>query len=221
LRSRRAGSGFSANLQHQVNDAHTLRLHVQHSNSDAQNQGIGSFDLPERAFSRSDADGEFRLGHEATLHRTLWSEFRLQIRWRSSQSTSASDATTVRVLDAFTSGGAQVEGGRRSHTLNVGEDLWFTVRKVHKIGVGRIREWRRLPWRRTAQSEWHVHVRQPRHVRAGVPTTFTQRVVLNPVFEYSTYRTNWYVQDDYRVRNDLLLNLGLRGDAQSHLASRW
>jgi len=40
---------------------------------------------------------------------------------------------------------------------------------------------------------------------------------VNPAFEYSTYRTNWYAQDDYRVRDDLLLNLGIRGDAQSHL----
>jgi hypothetical protein len=53
---------------------------------------------------------------------------------------------------------------------------------------------------------------------AGVPTTFTERIVVNPAFEYSTYRTNWYVQDDYRLRNDLLLNLGIRGDVQSHLS---
>jgi hypothetical protein len=210
--------GFSADLQHQVNDAHTLRLHVERSSGDARNQGIGSFDLPERAFSRSDADGEFRLGHDATIHRSLWSEFKFQVRWRSSESTSASDATTVRVLDAFTSGGAQVEGGRRSHSVNVGEDLWFTLRKVHKIGVGGSVNGGVFRGDERRNQNGTFTFASLDMFAAGVPTTFTERIVVNPVFEYSTYRTNWYVQDDYRVRNNLLLNLGVRGDAQSHLS---
>jgi len=210
--------GFSADLQHQVNDAHTLRLHIQRRGGDAANQGIGSFDLPERAVSRSDTDGEFRLGHEATLHRSVWSEFKFQLRWRSSQSTSASDATTVRVLDAFTSGGAQVQGGRRSHDVNVGEDLWFTVRKLHKIGVGGSVSGGVFRGDERRNQNGTFTFASLDMFAAGMPTTFTERIIVNPAFEYSTYRTNWYVQDDYRVRNDLLLNLGIRGDAQSHLS---
>ena len=51
---------------------------------------------------------------------------------------------------------------------------------------------------------------------AGLPTTFTQRVG-DPTYEYSMYRFGWLLQDDYRVRRNLMINMGLRHDFQTHM----
>ena len=69
------------------------------------------------------ARGQFRFGQEGTFRRKVWNEFRFQARWRSSDSVSASDATTIRVPDAFTGGGAsegyEDEKGRLSEVIGV------------------------------------------------------------------------------------------------------
>ena len=46
--------------------------------------------------------------------------------------TSAVEAPTIRVNDAFTSGGAQVRGGQHSQTGTVGADLDY-VRGIHTL----------------------------------------------------------------------------------------
>ena len=55
--------------------------------------------------------------------------------------------------------------------------------------------------------------------RAGQPTTFTQRMG-NPAFWYTMSRFTVSAQDDYRVRPNLMLHLGVRQDVQTHLPDR-
>ncbi len=43
---------------------------------------------------------------------------------------------TIRVLDAFTVGGAQIRGGRRTRDFNLENELEFTVRKTHQMTFG-------------------------------------------------------------------------------------
>ncbi len=59
------------------------------------------------------SDGEIRLSHRTTIRRQYVNNLRLQYQWSNSEAESASDAMTIRVLDAFTIGGAQISGGRR------------------------------------------------------------------------------------------------------------
>jgi hypothetical protein len=219
IRQPNARFGVSARLEHAFNPAQTLRVEFRRSRSDAENQGLGEFDLPERAFSRHSTDGELRVQQRSTLRRRVINEFRVQYGWQTSESASASQATTIRVPDAFTSGGAQIQGGRRSRDVRVEDELEFTVRGSHQISTGftvsgaydRGDELRNAAGTFTFASLDMFE--------AGRPTTFTQRLG-NPAFSYSMYQFGWHIQDDYRVRRNLMVNLGLRHEFQTHLQDR-
>ncbi len=60
---------------------------------------------------------------------------RLQLRLNRSASISQLEAPTVRVLDGFTSGGAQVSGGRSQKDVELTSDLNY-VTGIHTIRTG-------------------------------------------------------------------------------------
>jgi hypothetical protein len=143
-------------------------------------------------------------------------DLRLQYGWRTSKSISASDDTVIRVLDAFTAGGAQIQGGSRSRELEIEDELEFTVGRAHEITTGFTINAAayRADERRNAQGTYTFDSLEA--YAAGIPTTFTQRVG-NPAIDFSMAQVGWHAQDNYRVHRTLMLNLGLRHDFQSHL----
>jgi hypothetical protein len=208
--------GISGRVEHALSPAQRLRVEVRRNANESLNQGIGEFDLPERAYARDAVDGQVRIGHEMTLQRRFVNELRVQLAWRTAESNAASDATAIRVLDAFASGGAQIQGGRRTRSVEIEDELELTLARVHQVSTGFTingstesgDEWRNAGGTFTFASL--------ETFAAGQPTTFTQRVG-DPRFDYSLFRYGWFVQDDYRVRRNLMLNLGVRHELQTHL----
>jgi hypothetical protein len=208
--------GFNARVDHVVNAAHTIRLQVSQSGTDARNQGIGEFDLPERAFLREQSTRELRFSHDGTFRRRFVNQLRFQVNRRSTESSSTSDATTVRVLDAFTAGGAQIQGGRRSQTFELEDEIEFTVRRQHQITAGVTFNISHYSSDEQRNANGTFTFASLAMLEAGLPTTFTQRVG-SPVLRYGMHRLGLHFQDNYRVRRNLMVNLGLRYDRQSHV----
>ncbi|MGI9065401.1 MAG: hypothetical protein ACR2HX_03225 [Pyrinomonadaceae bacterium] len=78
------------------------------SSSKTKNGGFGGFDLLSRASDSSSSDHTFRLTETAVVNASTVNEVRAQyIRRRSSQE-STNNSPTIRVLDAFTGGGANI-----------------------------------------------------------------------------------------------------------------
>ena len=208
--------GLWTRVSHQFTPAQALRVDVRGSVSEARNQGISEFDLPERAFTSKGSAAELHVGHHATLRGRFVNDLRFSAEWNRGELFSARDERTIRVLDAFTSGGAQQRGGHRSRTFEIENELEFTVREQHEITTGL----------RIARSDYHGDENSDAFgtytfaslaaFEAGRPTTYTQRVG-DPTYQYSMERYGWFVQDDYRLRRNLMINLGLRHDFQSHL----
>jgi hypothetical protein len=208
--------GINLEVEHAVNSSHEIRGELRSSGSTARNQGIGEFDLPERALTREQDDGRLRLAHRATFRRRYVNDLRVQVGWRSSDSISASEAQTLRVLDAFTSGGAQVSGGRRSHQLEIEDEIEFSVGRRHQLSAGFSVNRNRFAVDERRNEAGTFTFSSLEAFERGLPATFTQRLG-NPQFDYSMLQFGWSVQDDIRVRPNLLLNLGLRHDLQTHL----
>jgi hypothetical protein len=208
--------GFSARVEQAFNPSQTLRVEIRRRHDRASNQGIGEFDLPERAYARERTNGRLRVSHRTALP-SLVNDMRVQFEWDAVESSSASDATTIRVLDAFTSGGAQRSGGGRTKELEIENDLELTIGQQHQITTGmRLRADYYSGDESQNQSGTFTFASLD-DFAAGTPTTFTQRIG-DPRYAYSMYRADWNVQDNYRIRRNLLLNLGLRHDMQTHLA---
>jgi hypothetical protein len=208
--------GFWTRIDHQVTDTQTIQVNLARDVSNAHNQGIGRFDLPERAFSRDASNAELQVGHHSTVGSRVVSDLRFTLGWGSNELSSVSDARTIQVLDAFTSGGAQQRGRQQYRNFGVQNDLEFTVRQKHQITVGLSIDGAHYRGDQHANASGTYQFSSLASLEAGQATTFIQRVG-DPTYAYSMNHFGWHIQDDYRVGRKILLNLGLRHDFQTHL----
>jgi hypothetical protein len=210
---------FNLRVDHAVNKSHTLRGSFQQNGNDQRNLGIGNFDLSDRGFTRTSADSMLRLSESGPLSRSWFAESRLQIRRGSSDNFSSVETPTVRVLDAFTAGGAQVAGGRRSTDVEYATDLDF-AKRGHSLRMGTLVEGGF--YRSDNRSNYLGTYTFPSlaDYDAGRPATYTRRTG-NPLVEYSQWQAGFYVQDDWRVRKNLTLSAGVREEFQTHLDDHW
>ena len=91
---------------------HALRFSFARNTSNRRNLGVGGFNLASTAYRQRMADNTLRLSENGPLGKRFFTESRLQVRWTDSRSTSSVEAPTIRVNDAFTTGGAQQAGGQ-------------------------------------------------------------------------------------------------------------
>ena len=218
---RRPADRLNVNLRvdHAIHKSHTLRGSYQQNGSDLENQGVGSFDLADRAYTRTSDERVLRLSESGPLSRFWYAESRLQVRRATSESVADVEAPTVRVLDAFTSGGAQLAGGRESTDIEYATDIDF-AKRGHAMRMGVLVEggW----YRSDSRSNYLGTFTFPSlaDYDAGRPATFTQRTG-NPLVRYSQWQAGLYFQDDWRLRKNFTLSGGLRQELQTHLGDRW
>ncbi|MCL4846922.1 MAG: TonB-dependent receptor [Acidobacteria bacterium] len=206
-------------LEHGFGRTHALRAEFQRGTIDATSLGVGDFDLPERAFSRTTTSQVLRLSDSGMVSKTLLNEVRVQVRWQQVETTPEVLAPTVRVLDAFTSGGAQIDGTRESRLVEIGDNLDYAVGR-HALRFGVLFEWGRHETAVAQNALGTFTFASLDDYAAGRPVNFTQRVG-DPRVGYSTGEFAWYVQDDIRLRQDLTVSLGLRHEWQQHVDRAW
>jgi len=210
---------FNLRVDHALNKAHTLRGSFQQNGTDSRNLGVGNFDLADRAYTRTTAESVLRLSESGPINKLWFAESRLQVRRATTDSSSAFEAPTVRVLDAFTSGGAQVAGGRESTDVEYASDIDF-AKRGHAMRMGALVEggW----YRSDNRSNYLGTYTFPSlaDYDTGRPATFTQRTG-NPLVDYSQWQAGLYYQDDWRIRKNFTLSMGVREEVQTHLPDRW
>src|SRR5262245_21399687 len=193
----------------------TLRFGYNMSRFTSDNQGIGGYDEPERAFSTSNLSHNFRVQHFGPLGRRAFSRSRLQVIWSDSDTQSAIEAPTIRVLDAFTSGGAQRAGGDHSRLFDVGSDVDYVLgRNSFRAGVALTGGWYRS--NSTSNYLGQYTFDNLDAYLAGQPSQYTRRIG-DPLIEYRNVQAGMYLQDDIRVRKNLTLTPGIRYELQTHV----
>jgi len=209
---------FNGRIDHALTKSQTLRATFQQNDSDQQNLGVGSFDLPERAFTRTSSDSLLRLAESGPWSRNVFVESRVQLHWMSTASASMSDLPTVRVLDAFTAGGAQQSGGRRGTEAEWATNIdWAKGRHAMRAGTlvegGAYHSDTRSNYLGTYTFASLADYKDTR------PSIYTRRAG-NPLVEYSHWQAGAFVQDDWRIRKNLTVSAGLRHELQTHLDDR-
>ena len=207
---------FNGRIDHALNSSHTLRGYVQQNGNEQRNLGVGGFDLDERAYSRTLDDTILRVSESGPWSKTLFGESRLQVRRQSSAAISAFEGQTIRVLDTFTSGGAQQAGGRESTDVEWATNIDW-ARGRHAVRFGALVEggWYRSDNRTNYLGTFVFPSRAD--YEAQRPATYTQRIG-DPLVEYSQWQAGFFVQDDWRARSNLTLSVGVRQEFQTHLA---
>ena len=210
---------FNGRLDHALTTSHTLRANYQQNASEQSNLGVGNFDLENRAYSRRSDDRLLRFSENGPWSKSLFGETRLQIHWTTTESTSAVEAPTVRVLDSFTSGGAQQAGGREATEIEYATNVDWTKGR-HSLRSGALVEG---GWYRSDNRTNYLGTYTFTSLglfEAGIASNYTRRIG-DPLVTYSQWQAGFYVQDDWRARKNLTLSAGVRQETQTNLGDRW
>jgi hypothetical protein len=192
-----------------------LRASYQRTAADRGNLGVGAYDLTERGYSNSMWDNMIRISENGPLGRQQFLESRLQVRWSDSEDRASVELPTVRVLDAFTRGGAQRSGGRRNLDFEAATDLDI-VRGSHSYRVGVLAEGGNYRTDENSNYLGTYTFASLAEFDAGRPLSFTRRTG-DPTIQYRNFQFGAYVQDDYRISRSVLVSYGVRYEAQTLL----
>jgi hypothetical protein len=203
------------NFDYAITKDQTLRVSYNQNDSTQRNLGVGAYDLPEHAFSSEEHFHTVRVQEAGPLGRRFFTNTRLEFSWSDTGSRSTLEVPTIRVNDAFTSGGAQVSGGRHTRTFNLSSDLDY-VRSIHSVRAGITLLGGSYRSDDTSNYLGTYTFESLDAYAAGLPRSYTRRIG-DPNIDYWNLQAGMYVQDDIRVRKGLTLSPGLRYEAQTHL----
>jgi hypothetical protein len=193
----------------------TLRFGYNLSRFNNHNMGVGGYDQIERAYSTDNDVQNIRIQHFGPVGRRAFSRSRLQLFVSDTKTRSATQAETIRVNDAFTSGGAQLSGTDRSTRINFGSDFDY-VRGKHSWRTGILLD--AGSYRSDTASNYlgTFTFDNLDAYLAGHPSNYSRRLG-DPHLSYRMFQAAVYVQDDIRPRKNLTLSPGVRYEVQTHV----
>ena len=215
LRTPRDNARVNANVDYAVTLNQTLRFGYFGNRNTVDNLGIGEYDFEERAYSTENSNHNVRMQHMGPLGRRMFLRNRMQVSWSDSESHSALELPTVRVLDSFTRGGAQRAGGQHTRSVTAAGDLDY-VRGIHSYRAGLEFNYLRVRADDTTNYLGTYTFESPEAFEEGRPRSYTQRVG-DPNIRYNNLQGGAYLQDDMRLRRNLTLSAGMRYEAQTHV----
>lgn len=200
---------------YQLSDAHSLGIDVEHTVTGRENQGIGGFNLPERASETQGNTWDVNLRQFSAVSPAAVYETRFNISTEQSATAPLTEAPRIDVLDAFGSGGAQnrSEYAGRAYAFSnlytrLGEKL--TVRAGFE---GTYRSRRSLSRENFGATFTFSSLET---YRDGAALSY--RVSRgDPLLETRQWESAGFVQNDLVVTPELTLMLGVRYDVQANL----
>jgi hypothetical protein len=215
-RSTNDSTNFTLGFEHSLTNNQGLLLNFQRQESEQLNQGVGGFNLPERASTRQSNSNQFRFRLQGVLGTTMLNEVRLQVNRNGNEAFSLSGAPTVVVQDAFSRGGAGINSNSSTDRVELAENFDFNVGPRHQMRVGLLLEgawYSNFDERNKAGTFTYRTIDD---YRAGILQQYTQRLgTLDTSF--SQYQAGFYWSDEFRLHRDFTLGMGVRNEMQSRI----
>ena len=212
-------TNVTAGIEHALTNNQTLRLEYRRAASEAGNQGVGDFTLPERATERSGNDDQVRFQVQGLVRKTMLHEVRVQFNRQASEASSLTSGPSVNVIDTFNIGGAGVNNHGSSRTLEVADNLDFNIGRAHAMRVGLLFEGGSYDNFDARNAAGTFIFSNRESYLASRPLQFTQRIGQVDT-SFSQYQLGLYWQDDIRINRDLSVSLGLRQEMQSLIGDK-
>jgi hypothetical protein len=203
-------------IEHALTNNQTLRLEYRHGENKVENNGVGGFNLPERAYNTDSSNNQLRAQAQGIVGKNMLHEVRLQLYSQQNAQSSLSSAPTIIVLDAFSRGGAGVASNGSSRTFELADNLDFNIGRKQQMRVGFLLEggrFQNFDARNAAGTFTYATIEA---FNADRPLNFTQRNgEVNTRFRQ--YALGFYWSDDIRVNNKFSVGIGVRNEMQSHI----
>ncbi|HWS53989.1 MAG TPA: carboxypeptidase regulatory-like domain-containing protein, partial [Pyrinomonadaceae bacterium] len=210
---------FSPRLDWQLNPTNTLVARYTFETNRREDEGVGGFDLPERAFDMENTQHTLQLTETAVINQSVINETRFQYVRERRRREGGSLEPTIRVLDAFTGGGSQIglsfDDEDRFELQNYTSWAW----RNHSLKAGA--RLRHLSLRDVSPQNFAgtFTFTSLENFAAGRPSQFS---ISGGDPEARVKQTDFspFIQDDWRVRPNLTVSAGLRYEAQTNIEGR-
>jgi hypothetical protein len=218
LRSEGLTVAYSGAVNYALTRDQALRIMVTGSHVTRGNLGVGQRDLRDRAYMTDFNLFGIRLRETGPLGRRFVTNTKVALDVQRWETRSATEAPSVVVQDAFTSGGAQKKGTTRQMSFLVQQDFdYIRGRQAWKAGVlvegGAFRS-------AAASNYLGTYFYESLETYSdGRPQSYTQTIG-DPSVAYGNVQAGLFLQNEIRPRKNLALNLGLRYESQVRTLSR-
>ena len=197
------------------------------------------FTLPERGSDATNTNHTLQISETYLINANLIHESRLRYQHEVSTATADTQGAAINVLDSFNGGGSPCCPSKTRLDQLDWQDYLTWTHKKHTIKGGFQLEYdndRNLAATNFNGTYTFSSLAQYSNVINGIdvpldptdpnsplvaarPTQFTINRG-DPMVRYNQYEAAWFVQDDFRLRPNLTLSLGLRHEFQSHLQDK-
>lgn len=218
---------FRPRFDFTINENHTLVARYGFERERDENAGLGGFDLLSRAYNSRESEHVLQLTETAIINPTTINEARFQYIRRRSREESEDNSPTIRVLDAFTSGGANIGFAFSDQDRYEFQNYTSFIRGRHSIKAGiRLRHARLLSSspNNFAGTFTFTSLEQYRNTLLGLPGAFPTQFSIaggDPQAGVSQTDVGLFVQDDWRINPELTLSFGLRYENQTNISSNF
>ncbi|MGB2713585.1 MAG: carboxypeptidase regulatory-like domain-containing protein [Vicinamibacterales bacterium] len=215
LRSPADNVFYNGGFDYALTRDQVLRVAFNGSRFNRNNEGVGTHDLIERAYSSENSSFGLFIQQNGPLGRRFVLNTRVSIFGSDSVAHSALEAPTIVVNEWFTSGGAQRRGGIHGRNYWLNSDLDY-VRGIHSVRTGIEIQYARS--RTDSESNYlGTYVFEDLAAfEAGRPRSYSRRIG-DPRVSYTNVQGGIYIQDDVKVRKGLTITGGVRYEAQTHV----
>jgi hypothetical protein len=207
--------GFNGLFDYALTRDQTLRVGANHNSGSSNNLGVGGNDSIERAYANDNSFTGVRIQEAGPLGRRFFMNTRLSLVRTSNDQASVVESVTYRVVDARTTGGAQIRGGRHGTAFSLQSDLDY-VRGIHSLRTGIAVDGGSYFSDDESNYLGTYLFDSPAAFEVGAPLNYTRRLG-DSAIDYNNVQAGIYVQDDIRLRKNLTFSPGLRYELQTHL----
>src|SRR5256712_5504467 len=179
------------------------------------NQGVGAFDLPERAWNQTKETHEVRISETAIPSANFSNEVRFDFRSRAKEIRSLSDAPAILVLGAFHSGGGQISLRNAENAVDF-QDLVSYIHGKHTFRFGAIVKSRLIDFSDSSNFGGTFTFSDLASLASRQPFKLTVNRG-DPRASFTQHEFAYFFQDEIRFWPRFGLLLGLRHELQSNL----
>jgi len=201
---------MSFRLSRIINEAQRYSLQYDYDGESSRNQDVGGFNLPETAADGFEDEHEVRFNHQAVIANRWLNQLWFRLRRKTEQTRSrVHGIPRIVVSDAFVAGSAQQDEleGRNGFELT---DVISVARGKHSVRAGvDLNDIDRRSWNDLRDRDGTFYFSSIEDYLAGRPYSFVRQAGDGRVV-FWTGNPAVFLQDDWRLRDNLSLGFGLR-----------